>query len=62
MVYLPVYEPNAAEQKDPALYAAGVRAAMLRAGDLQPSEQTLADKRAYQQALLADYAGKSKRA
>ncbi len=52
-VYLPMYEPSAAERKDPALYAAGVRAAMLRTGSLTASELTLEDKRAYQQALLA---------
>jgi hypothetical protein len=57
VVYLPVYEPSAAEQKDPALYARGVRAAMLAAaGDLTASELTLADKRSYQEALLADWA------
>jgi lysophosphatidylcholine acyltransferase/lyso-PAF acetyltransferase len=55
VVYLPVYEPNAAEKADPALYAAGVRAAMLRAGGLEASPLTLADKRAYQAALLEDW-------
>jgi hypothetical protein len=58
VVYLPVYEPSAAEQKDPALYARGVRAALLAAaaGDLTASELSLADKRSYQEALLADWA------
>jgi hypothetical protein len=48
---LPAFYPNAAERKDPALYAAGVREAMLSAGDFAPSESTLADKWEYQ-ALL----------
>ena len=60
VVYLPVYEPSAEEAKDPALYAAGVRAAMLRASGLAPSELTLADKRAYQVELLADWAARNK--
>ena len=55
VIYLPVYEPSAAEQADPALYAAGVRAAMLRAGGLEASPLTLADKRAYQAALLEEW-------
>ena len=64
VIYLPVYEPNAAEQKDPAVYAAGVRAAMLKASDLQASDLVLADKRAYQALLLEEWAAqtKSKRA
>ena len=56
VVYLPVYEPSAAEQADPALFAAGVRAAMLRAGGLEASPLTLADKRAYQAALMEEWA------
>ena len=55
LVYLPVYEPNAAERADPALYAAGVRAAMLAASGLEASPLTLADKRAYQTALLEEW-------
>ena len=71
IVYLPVYVPTAEEAGDPARYAAGVRAAMLRAssdaggGALAASELTLADKRAYQAALLAGWAeahGRSKAA
>ena len=56
LVYLPVYEPNDAERADPALYAAGVRAAMLVASGLEASSLTLADKRAYQAALLEEWA------
>ena len=56
LVYLPVYEPNDAERADPALYAAGVRAAMLAASGLEASPLTLADKRAYQTALLEERA------
>ena len=56
LVYLPVYEPNDAERADPALYAAGVRAAMLAASGLEASPLTLADKRAYQAALLEEWA------
>ena len=64
VLYLPVYEPSAAERADPAVYAAGVRAAMLRAadGELADSTLTLTDKRAYQAALLEGAAEKPKAA
>ena len=55
LVYLPIYQPNDAERADPALYAAGVRAAMLAASDLEASPLTLADKRAYQTLLLEEW-------
>ena len=55
VTYLPVYVPSAAEQADPALYAAGVRAAMARAGGLEASPLTLVDKRAYQAELLEEW-------
>ena len=48
---LPAYHPSAAERRDPALFAAGVRAAMLAAGGFAPSDSTIADKWEYQ-ALL----------
>jgi lysophosphatidylcholine acyltransferase / lyso-PAF acetyltransferase len=49
---LPVYVPTPEEAADPVLYAAGVRAAMMRAGDFSPLDATLEDKWEYQ-ALLA---------
>ena len=49
---LPVYVPSDAEKADPARYAAGVRAAMMGAGDFSPLDATLEDKWEYQ-ALLA---------
>lgn len=51
VLLLPLYRPSDEERANPALYAAGVRAVMLSAGGLQPSELTLADKRAYHAAL-----------
>ena len=42
-----MYVPSAAERADARLFADGVRAAMLAAGDLLPSPATLADCRAY---------------
>jgi len=49
---LPVYVPSPAEQADPALYARGVREAMMAAGDFAPMDATIEDKWEYQ-ALLA---------
>ena len=49
---LPVYVPSDAERADPALFARGVRSAMMNAGDFSPLDATLEDKWEYQ-ALLA---------
>ena len=44
---LPIYHPSEEEKKDAKLYAANVRALLLREGGMKPSESTLADCRAY---------------
>ena len=44
---LPIYHPSKEEKKDAKLYAANVRALLLREGGMKPSESTLADCRAY---------------
>ncbi len=46
-VQLPVYVPSEEEKKDPTLYAANVRAMMLRVGGFKPSAASLQDSRAY---------------
>jgi lysophosphatidylcholine acyltransferase/lyso-PAF acetyltransferase len=52
---LPVYYPSEKEKKDPQLYAANVRKAMLTASGLKPSTQTYIDKVKYNDALRAKY-------
>jgi len=54
VIYLPVYHPSKKERSDPVLYAKNVRNAMANAGQLQLSELTLSDKRAYHAALRED--------
>lgn len=44
---LPLYVPNEAEKADPKLYAANVRALLLREGRFFASEASLLDSRAY---------------
>lgn len=44
---LPIYYPSEEEKEDAKLYAANVRALLLREGDMKPSESTLVDCRAY---------------
>lgn len=44
---LPIYHPSEEEKKDAKLYAANVRALLLREGGMKASESTLADCRAY---------------
>ncbi len=50
---LPCYVPNEAERADPGLFAANVRAAMLKAskGGLRPSDETYLDKVQFNDAL-----------
>ena len=44
---LPLYVPNEAEKADPKLYAANVRALLLREGRFFSSDASLLDSRAY---------------
>ena len=44
---LPIYHPSEEEKADAKLYAANVRALLLREGGMKSSESTLADTRAY---------------
>lgn len=47
LMQLPLYVPNEAEKADPKLYAANVRAMMMREGHFFSSEASLLDSRAY---------------
>jgi len=56
VTYLPLHTPSEAERADAKLFAANVREELLRAGDLRPSAAGLAEKRAFQEELLAEWA------